>query len=37
MANPVSHTPQTLVFRPIHQGQTLVQDVQILNVPSAQS
>src|SRR4051812_25671331 len=34
MSNPVSHTPQTLVFRPTHLGQTLVEQVQILNVPS---
>jgi hypothetical protein len=34
MSNPVKHTPETLVFRPTHTGQVLVQSVIIPNVPS---
>ena len=35
MGNPVTvkRVPETLVFRPSHTGQVLVQSVQILNVP----
>src|SRR5439155_6335380 len=34
MSNPVGHNPQTLVFRPTHTGQVLIQSVIIPNVPS---
>jgi hypothetical protein len=34
MSNPVKHTPETLVFRPTHVGQVLIESVIIPNVPS---